>query len=108
MRCIGDKHNEQLLKYTPCSHLLVTKSTLPRLLVHVNSTEGGDPWFRPELTEMLLAGAAVVRFANGFLESFQAKDFVLVAIMFWDYDRATRYTLFQQENHKAVCCFVHK
>jgi hypothetical protein len=54
---------------------------------------------------MLLAGAAVVRFANGFLESFQAKDFVLVAIMFWDYDRATRYTLFQQENHKAVCCF---
>jgi len=103
MRCIGDKHNEQLLKYTPCSHLLVTKSTLPRLLVHVSPTGRGDFW-PVELIEMLLAGAAVVRFVNGFLESFQAKDFVLVAIMVWDNDQATRYTLFQQENRKAVCC----
>jgi len=52
---------------------------------------------------MLLQGAAVVRFANTFLNTFNAKNFVLFAIFVYDDGNATRYTLFQQRNHRTVC-----
>ncbi|KAI9512084.1 hypothetical protein F5148DRAFT_1365582, partial [Russula earlei] len=44
---------------------------------------------------MLLAGAAVVRFANKFLESFKGRDFVLVAVYITSRGVASRYTIFQ-------------
>ena len=57
---------------------------------------------------MLLEGAAVVRFANTFLNAFcQAKNVVLCAIFIWDNGTATRYTLFQEENEHAVCCSLY-
>jgi hypothetical protein len=83
MKCesILDK-NEQLRKFSPRSDLLLSKSSLPRLLVEVNSEPRKD---RPEdLVWMLLTGAAIVRFANRFLDAMVDKNFVLFAIYVWD------------------------
>jgi hypothetical protein len=45
---------------------------------------------------MLLQGAAIVRFANAFLDEFkEKKDFVLIAIFIKDNGMAIRHTLFQ-------------
>ena len=53
---------------------------------------------------MLVQGAAIVRFANIFLNTFKAKkSFVLVAIYVYDDGRATRNSLFQQQNDRTVC-----
>jgi len=49
-----------------------------------------------------LTGAAIVRFANTFLDAFKTKDFVLIAIFIWDDSKATRYALFQQQNDQTV------
>jgi len=51
---------------------------------------------------MLLTGAAIVRFANTFLDAFKAKDFVLITIFIWDDGKATRYALFQEQNDRTV------
>jgi hypothetical protein len=56
---------------------------------------------------MLLEGAAIVRFANSFLDEFKAKNFVLAAIFIWADGQATPYTLFQQPNDQAVCCTLY-
>ncbi len=89
--------------YKPRSNLLITKSSLPRLLVEieVDSTATRENW-PPELVRMLLQGAAIVRFANTFLTAFQ-KDFVLAAIFVWEDGRAPRYALFQEQNYRVVC-----
>jgi hypothetical protein len=94
--------NEQLRRFQPRSDLLVSKSTLPRLLVEVNSKPRKD---RPEdLVRMLVTGAAIVRFANRFLDAFMVdKNFVLFAIYIWDDGRVTRYSLFQEPNNPEVC-----
>jgi hypothetical protein len=53
---------------------------------------------------MLLQGAAIVRFANKFLDKFmEDESFVLFAIYVWDHGEATRYSLFQQSNNSEVC-----
>jgi len=61
---------------------------------------------------MLLQGAAIVRFANTFLDRFKVKkDFVLIAIFIRDADTATRYTLFQTDSFqdsRAVCYVICK
>jgi hypothetical protein len=49
-------------KKLPSSDLLVLKSTLPRLLVKVNSEPKKE--MREDLIRMLLTGAAIARFAN--------------------------------------------
>ena len=50
-------------------------------------------------------GAAVVRFANKFLDAFlKEKNFVLFAFFIHDNGDAIRYTLFQKQNDQAVCC----
>jgi hypothetical protein len=50
-----------------------------------------------DLIRMLLEGAAIVRFANRFLNTFMAnEDFVLFAIYVWDNGQVTRYSLFQE------------
>jgi len=88
--------------YGPCSDFLILKSSLPRLLVEVNSTST-KPWPQ-DLLRMLVQGAAIVHFANIFLNTFKAKkSFVLVAIYVHDDGRATRYSLFQQQNDRTVC-----
>ena len=94
-------------KYNPRSDFLISHSSLPRLLVEVNSTLG-NPW-PVELIRMLTTGAFIVRFANRFLTAFHKKmNFVLCAIFIWDSGRATRYSLFQQEQQiqddDVVCC----
>jgi len=95
--------NQQLRQYRPCSDLLVLQSGLPRLLVEVNSTPINDNDLPEDLVGMLLMGAAVVRFANKFLDAFMKnKNFVLCAIYIWDSGRVTRYSLFQEPNNPEV------
>ena len=103
MKCdtIEDE-KEQFRKYRPRSDLLISKSNFPRLLVEVNSKPETN---RPEdLVRMLLTGAAIVRFANAFLDRFKAnKNFVLCAIYLWVNGQVTRFLLFQELNNPAVC-----
>jgi hypothetical protein len=72
--------------------------------VEVNSKPKKD---RPEdLVRMLLTGAAIVRFANGFLDRFMAtKNFVLCAISVWDSGEVSRYSLYQELNSPEVFIF---
>jgi hypothetical protein len=66
-------------KYNPRSEFLISKAEVPRLLVEINSTST-ERW-PPDLIQMLLTGAAVVRFANKFLNAFRnEKNFVLCAL----------------------------
>ena len=94
--------NAQFRTYQPRSDLLIMKSSLPRLLIEVNSKPQTN---HPEdLIRMLLAGASTVRFANAFLDTFkEEKDFVLFAIYVWDNGRVTRFTLFQEQGKSEVC-----
>ena len=94
-------------KYNPRSDFLISHSSLPRLLVEVNSTSGNPS--PVELIRMLTTGAFIVRFANRFLTAFHNKrNFVLCAIFIWDSGKATCYSLFQQEQQiqddDTVCC----
>jgi hypothetical protein len=58
-----------------------------------------------DLVRMLLTGASVVRFANKFVSAFRKEmNYVLCAIFIWDDGKATRYTMFQQQNDNRVCC----
>ena len=53
---------------------------------------------------MFLSGAAIVRFANKFLDRFKAdKNFVLFAIYIWEDSKVSSYSLFQQPNGREVC-----
>jgi hypothetical protein len=103
MKCepISDE-KEQLGKFRPRSDLLVSKSSLPRLLVEVNSKPKKD---RPEdLVRMLLTGAAIVRLANIFLDRFMVfKNFVFCAMYVWDSGEVSRYSLYQEFNNPDVC-----
>jgi len=55
-----------------------------------------------------LEGAAIVRFANTFLDAFKAKkDFILVAVFVWDHGTAFQYSLFQQRHDDAVRCVLY-
>ena len=101
-KCETAPEGEQLRKFLPRSDFFVSKSTLPRLLVQVNSKPEQD---RPEdLVRMLLCGASVVRFANKFLKKFiAAKDFVLFAIYIWENGKVSRYSLYQESNNQEVC-----
>jgi hypothetical protein len=76
------------------------RSYLPRLLIQVNLKPRKD--FPEDFIEMILVGAAVVRFANTFLDAFK-KNFVLFAIYVWDNGDVTWCTLFQKPETPAVC-----
>jgi len=96
--------NEQIRKYRPCSDFLISKSDLPRLLVEVNSTSTHS--WPLDLVQMLLMGAAVVRFANKFLNAFRdGKSFVLCALYVRADGVATRFTLFQ--DGQKVCSVLY-
>jgi hypothetical protein len=93
--------HEELRQYRPRSDLLVLKSSLPRLLMEVNSKPKKE--WPEDLIRILLQGAAIVRFANKFLDKFmENEDFVLCAIYIWDHGKATRYSLFQKSNNPEV------
>jgi hypothetical protein len=98
---VPDKR-EQFRLYQPRSGLLLSKSTLPRLLMEVDSKPEKE---RPEdLVRMLLTGATVVRFANKFLDRFKdAKNFVLFAIFIWSDSKVSCFSLFQLPNDPVVC-----
>ena len=97
---------EQLRTFKPRNALVISRSTLPRLLVDVQSTPANEE--PPEQTRMLLEGAAIVRFANTFLDAFKAKkDFILVAVFVWDDGTVFRYSLFQQQHDNAVRCALY-
>jgi len=100
----------QYRKLKPRSDFIVLKSGLPRLLVEVNSTTVRD--WPPDHVRVLLQGAAIVRFANTFLDEFKEKrDFVLIAIFIRDAGTATRHALYQRGNpqdSQAVCYAIHK
>ena len=102
-KCENISVQDQLRKYRPHSDFLILKSKLPRLLVEVNSNPKTD---RPEdLVRMLVTGAAVVRFANKFVDRFMAnKNFVLCAMYIWDSGKVTRYSLFQDSYGPEVRC----
>jgi len=97
---------EQLRTFKPRNALAILRSTLPRLLVDVQSTPATeDP---PELTRMLVEGAAIVRFANTFLDAFKAKkDFILVAVFVWDNGTVFQCSLFQRQHDDAVRCVLY-
>ena len=96
--------NDELRVYKPRSHFLVVKSTLPRLLVEVNSNFTTTDWPEDRIW-MLLSGASIVRFTNKFLKPFQEdKKFVLVAIFIRQNGEAIRHTLFQCANVPSVSC----
>jgi hypothetical protein len=96
---------DEVRMYKPRSDFLVAKSTLPRLLVEVNSTATTIDWPEDRIW-MLLSAASIVRFANKFLKTFQGdKKFVLVAIFIRQNGEAIRHTLFQPPaNEPVVCC----
>ena len=105
VNCSAEPAHEQLRNYTPRSDFLIATSTLPRLLVEVNSTATKE--WPPDLIRMLLSGASVVRLSNEFLEQFRTKkQFVLVAMFIHPTGEVTRYLLYQLENDsdKVVCC----
>ena len=103
MKCDAIRNeNEQLRKFRPRNDLLVSKLTLPRLLVEVNSKPKKD--WPEDLVRMLLTGAAVVRFANRHLDGFMAdKNFVLFALYIWDNGEVYCYSPFQVPNSPEVC-----
>jgi hypothetical protein len=97
-----ENKNQQLRLLRLRSDLLVSKSSLPRLLVEVNSNPRED--WPEDLVRMLLTGAAVVRFANGHLDRFRVdKNFVLLAIYIWGNGEVFRYSLFQRPKKLEVC-----
>jgi hypothetical protein len=104
VKCETEPGEGQLRKYLPRSDFMFSKSTLPRLLVEVNS-KPMRPDNRPEdLIRMLLCGAAVVRFANRFLDRFkEAKDFVLFAMYIDDRGGVIRFSLYQMPDKSGVC-----
>ncbi|KAH9968969.1 hypothetical protein BC827DRAFT_300286 [Russula dissimulans] len=100
-KCESMGVTDQLRKYEPRSDLLILKSSLPRLLIEINS-KPRRAW--PEdLIRMFLTGAAVVPFANTFLDAFKKeKNFVLFAMYVWDNGQVSRYSLFQESPGPAV------
>ena len=83
MKGEGVDPNEEPRKYNPRSDFLISHSSLPRLLVEVNSTSVN--WWAMDLIWVLTTGAFIVRFANCFSEAFfKEKFFVLCAIFIWD------------------------
>lgn len=90
--------------YSPKSDFCLSYLNLPRVLVEVNSTAvpafGRTP---PDLVRMLLCGASVVRFANGFMDPFrQHKNFVLAAIYIPQSGVVSWRTLYQNRNQTEV------
>ena len=93
----------EIRSYLPRSDFSLSYRGLPRVLVVVNSTavsaSGRTP---PDLVRMLLCGASVVRFANGFMDPFkQHKDFVLAAIYIPQSAFVKWHTLYQKKGQEV-------
>ncbi len=97
--------------YAPKSDFLVSRSRLPRLLVEIQSqmsggSSGSSSDFPEDMVRMLLQGASVVRTANGFLDAFKDKNFVLIAFYIFADGKVSRFILYQSGTHpkRKVCC----
>jgi hypothetical protein len=87
--------------YRPKSDFLISKSSVPRLLVEVHSGPFHAQPFQPDCIRMLLQGSAVVRFANTFIEAFKPeKNFVLVAIYIDNQGEVKFYIIFQDRDYR--------
>ena len=95
---------EQLRTLKPRNALVISRFNLPRLLVDVQSTPGKV--LPPELTRMFLEGAAIVRFANTFLDAFKVKDFILVAMFVRENGSVLQCFLYQLQHDDAVRCIL--
>ncbi|KAL4257701.1 hypothetical protein AB1N83_010080 [Pleurotus pulmonarius] len=93
----------ELRSYVPRSDFRLSCQGLPRVLVEVHSTPSStDPWPH-DLVRMLLCGASVVRFANGFIDPFKhQKNFVLAAIYIGQTGIVQWHTLYQNNNQTKV------
>jgi hypothetical protein len=69
VKCETAGRDDQLRKFQPRSDFLISKSNLPRLIVEVNSKPKKE--WPEDLVQMPLTGAAVVRFANKFVDAFR-------------------------------------
>src|SRR5712675_371347 len=99
--------SHQIRTYQPRSDLLISKSksSLPRLLIEVNSKpQKGWP---EDLIQMLLRGATIVRFANTFLDVFkEKKDFVFFAIYVWDNGKVTHcFKSWKSQRYVRLCIY---
>ncbi|KAL4255504.1 hypothetical protein AB1N83_012113 [Pleurotus pulmonarius] len=94
----------EIRSYLPRSDFRLSYQNLPRVLVEVDATPlSTDPWPH-DLVHMLLCGASVVRFANGFIDPFkQQKNFVLAAIYIVQTGSVQWHTLYQTRNERKVC-----
>ncbi|KAI0256891.1 hypothetical protein BJV78DRAFT_1167702 [Lactifluus subvellereus] len=90
--------------YKPKNDFTVLGSSLPRLLVEVNSFPAAQP--PQDHYWMLLQAASVVRFANQFLEAYKRnKNCILVAAYVDCHGDTERYILFQDKKRdpRMVC-----
>jgi hypothetical protein len=72
------------------------------LIVEVESKPGSLP--KVDHTRLLLQGATVVRFANGFLDAFKSeKNFVFIAIYIHSNGKVEFFRLFQIKGSRTVC-----
>ena len=92
------KLDEKYREYKPHSNFLIEKSSLPRFLVKNDSAGSKEDW-PVDKVRLILEGAAIVRFANTFVDTFkQKRDFVLIAVYIGRNGYAEAFTLFQKPN----------
>jgi hypothetical protein len=98
---------EEYRSYRPKSDFSAFRSSLPRLLIEVNSTSANQPQY--DHIRMLLQAASVVRFANQHLEKYRTdKSYVLMAAYIDSDGEVHRYIMFQdkQKGHDVCCVFL--
>jgi hypothetical protein len=102
------KKREEHRSYRPKSDFSAFGSSLPRLLIEVNSTLKNQ--VQHDRIRMLLQAASIVRFANQRLERYRTdKSFVLVAAYIGHDGEVQRYILFQdKQNGHDVCCVFQR
>ncbi|TCD61165.1 hypothetical protein EIP91_008827 [Steccherinum ochraceum] len=95
--------NEAYRTYTPLSDFSISKSLLPRFVAQVQSMESEPGEYPQDHLRMLLQGAAVVRFANTHVSSYNTKkNFVLVCTYIYTNGQAKRSLLYQQSSGREV------
>ncbi|KAH9957932.1 hypothetical protein BC827DRAFT_629998 [Russula dissimulans] len=94
----GETVTAQTSDHSCPSDLITKRETIP---VNEQFRKYQPRKWPEDLIWMFLTGAAVVRFANTFLDAFK-KNFVLFAIYVWEKGKVTRYTLFQGPKKPAV------
>jgi hypothetical protein len=102
---IKDPQNKRR-SYKPKSDFAALGSSLPHLLVKVNSTQPTQP--PKDSFQMLLQAGSIIQFANKHLDTYKAnKGFILVAAYIGHDRDVERYILFQDKDRNDKVCYVH-